>query len=1033
MDAVKLRQWMENPDSFIPWFESSGIVDHETARRNICSIHNDGMPLDLLARMLDRLSELLPQTGDPDVALNNLQRFIASSRSPQALGGLFDRDPDSLPTLLRIFSVSQYLADQLINDPDCFDMLRMTEGQGVSREVLCDEVLNEILACSNEAAVLRVLRDFRHRETLRIAFGDFIGLSPVEMITEQNSILAEALCEAAYRSAWKSCSARYGTPMTPHSVAARFSVIALGKLGGNELNYASDIDLMYIAETDGKTEGGKSITNQEFFDRLAQSMTRFLSEVTANGRAYRVDLRLRPYGKSGPMVSSLESALNYYEASGRTWERQAFIKGRCVAGDMVYGQQFLDRMQPWIFRRYLTAADISGIKALKRRIENGSREAGTEDRNVKTGRGGIRDIEFVIQFLQLLNGSDWEPIRTGNTLVAISRLEQVGCLTPSERTLLEEGYRFLRRVEHHLQIMFDHQTHVLPESDEEQEKLAKRLGFEGDEQGTALQRFKKVLAERTELNRRILDHLLHDAFGDEEEISDETDLVLDPEPSPQRIEAVLGKYAFEDPQAAHRLLIDLSSERVPFLSTRRCRHFLAAIAEKLLAEIAKTPSPEATLLNLTRISDSLGGKGVLWELFSFHRPSLVLCVRLCATSPYLVGILTANPGMIDELLDSLMLESLPSAGDIEAWIDELCRGAVDTEPILHAFKNSMHLRIGIRDILGKEDLTETHHALANVAESCLRQIINVEYQKLIQRFGVPTTDAKEDAEFIVLGLGKLGGREPNYHSDLDVMFLFDADGNTRSLLPTVRHQPTSNRQFFNQLAQRVSQSVNRLTRYGKLYDLDTRLRPLGKSGSLAISLQDLQDYFDSGTGQPWERQLLCKARVVWGSERAARSTMALVRKIVVEAPRDVATEIIDMRSKMELGASPYNLKRGVGGTVDVEFTVQYLQLTHARDYPDILVPGTMEAIQLLGRNGLLTQKQASLLHDGYLSLRRMESCLRLMNTIARHDLPSHRVELERLAFLLHSVDGQEIPERCQQIRQTIREIYQEVVGAVGRG
>ncbi len=311
--------------------------------------------------MLDRLSELLPQTGDPDGRSIICSGFIASSRSPQALGGLFDRDPRFPPTLLRIFSVSQYLADQLINDPDCFDMLRMTEGQGVSREVLCDEVLNEILACSNEAAVLR---SFAISVIVKRCESPLATLSDCRRRDDHRTELdtGGGIVRSCLSIRLKSCSARYGTPMTPQSVAARFSVIALGKLGGNELNYSSDIDLMYIAETDGKTEGGKSIANQEFFDRLAQAMTRYLSEVTANGRAYRVDLRLRPYGKSGPMVSSLESALNYYEASGRTWERQAFIKGRCVRGHGLW-PAVLGSNATWIFRRYLTAADISGIKA----------------------------------------------------------------------------------------------------------------------------------------------------------------------------------------------------------------------------------------------------------------------------------------------------------------------------------------------------------------------------------------------------------------------------------------------------------------------------------------------------------------------------------------------------------------------------------------------------------------------------------------------------------------------------------------------
>ncbi|MFO0925313.1 MAG: bifunctional [glutamate--ammonia ligase]-adenylyl-L-tyrosine phosphorylase/[glutamate--ammonia-ligase] adenylyltransferase [Pirellulales bacterium] len=1015
------------------WYQSAGIQDRELALTNLVAIRDDGMPLDLLAKMMDRLAEGLAKTGDADAVLNNLQRFVRASRSPQALGGLFDRDQDALSTLLRIFSVSQYLADQLIGDPDCFDFIRMTDGQSVSRSVLVDEISNDVLAAPTEAVVLRCLRDFRHRETLRIAFGDFIGRMPIEVITEQTSILAEALCDAAFLAAQKTCRAKWGIPQTPEGKEARFSILALGKLGGCELNYASDIDLMYIAETQGRTKGPKSITNQEYFDRLAQLLTRFLSEVTPRGRVYKVDLRLRPHGASGPMVSSLEGALQYYDESGRTWERQAFIKARPVAGDLLLGEQFLESLQPWIYRRYLSAADITGIRALKRRIEHGAKEAGVDDRNVKTGKGGIRDIEFVIQFLQLLNGADWIPVRTGNTLLAISRLEQMGCLTPSERTILEENYRFLRRVEHHLQIMYDHQTHVIPEDDKEQSKLAIRMGFAEEVPSQALHRFQAELMERTKLNRKILDHLLHDAFGGEEDISDETDLVLDPEPSIDRIQSVLGKYAFRDPLAAHRLLMDLASERVSFLSTRRCRHFLAAIAEKLLIAISQTPDPDLTLVNLSRMSDSLGGKAVLWELFSFHPASLSLCVRLCAASPYLIGLLTANPGMIDELLDSLMLDRLPSESEIDSWLQELCHGAEDAEPIVHAFKNAMHLRVGVRDVLGKEGLTKTHEALSNLADACLHRIIESEFQRMVQRYGLPTVGdgprAGQDAELIVLALGKLGGREPNYHSDLDVMFLFDEEGSTRGLVPHLRHQPTTNRYFFNQLAQRISQTVNRVTGFGKLYDLDTRLRPLGSSGNLAIAFDDLREYFASGSGQFWERQLLCKARVIWGSEQAEERTSKLVYSIVSasEASPELASQIHDMRMRLESSASSQNLKRGRGGTVDVEFLVQMLQLFHAKEYPKILATGTLAAIEKLKDHQLLHSKQAQVLTEGYLGLRRIESGLRLMNTTARHDLPEDESELARLAFLLHLPDGAAVVAKCEEMRTAIRAVYDQTM------
>ena len=344
---------------------------------------------------------------------------------------------------------------------------------------------------------------------------------------------------------------------------------------------------------------------------------------------------------------------------------------------------------------------LPGIKALKKRIEKRALLEGGDDRNVKTGEGGIRDIEFAIQFLQLLNGGDLEEIRTGNTIQAITRLGKVGCLTMQERSFLEDNYRFLRKIEHRLQIMFDLRTHTLPEGDAELRRLAIRTGYSDRDGHSALSEFKRDLSEKTKLNRKILDHLLHDAFGDDPDTAPETDLVLAPHPSDTFIQDCLQRYHFRDIPAAYNNLMALARERVSFLSTRRCRHFLASIAPHLLQAISQTPDPDTTLVDLSKVSDSLGGKGVLWELFSSSPPSLKLYVRLCASSPFLSGILTSNPGMIDELMDSLVLDRLPSLEFLQQNLASLCRGAEDIEPILHSFKSFQHLRVGVRDILGK--------------------------------------------------------------------------------------------------------------------------------------------------------------------------------------------------------------------------------------------------------------------------------------------------------------------------------------------
>lgn len=1022
--------WMDQPGELQRWLEQLGVLDTVRGATNVQRIVRSGLTADLQFFLLQAIQKHLPETGDPGAVLNNLDRFFETSRSPQSLTSLFERDLDSLPTLLRIFSVSQFLADQLISDPESFDFLRLTEGQAVPRDRLLDELVSEVMAITDESSVMRALRHCRQRELLRIAYGDFIGQHSLEVVTEQLSFLAEALTESALMWVRRERQKRKPEPQHRDGISIKFSVLALGKLGGSELNYSSDIDLIFLADFDDE-ESTRHNSAMEYFERLAMQLIRVINEKTADGRVYRVDMRLRPLGSDGALVCSPQAALNYYESLGRTWERQAYLKARVIAGDRPLGESFLEQMQPWVFRRYLNRADIVGIGSLKRRIEKRSHaQCGLLD--VKLGPGGIRDIEFVVQFLQLLHGGDLKSIRSGHTLTAIGKLADAGILTLQESSLLDDGYRLLRKVEHYLQIMFDLQTHSLPDTPDELRKLALRMDFRDHTDQPAEQQLRQLLEEKTSRIRRIVDHLLHRAFADQADYADESDLILEPSPAPEVIDRVLSKHSFSKPDEAYHLLMELSKESVSFLSHRRCRHFLAAIAPQLLASIARTPFPDRTLAQLSNVSNSLGGKAVLWELFSFNPPSMQLYVRLCASSPYLVELLTGNPGMIDELLDSLLLDRLPQYAELESELTELCRNASDIEPILLSFRNFNHLRVGVRDILGKESIVNTHAALSDIAEVCLRQVVRHEYQRLIKRFGVPILECGERAgdicDFTIIALGKLGGREPNYHSDLDVLFLFESDGYTQSSQPGIRFEPTTNRHFYNQLSQRVIQTLSKITPWGRLYEIDARLRPTGQSGQLAIAVDDLTQYFEDGQGQLWERQALCKARPVYGGERIRAASMTAISRIIqnVVWTRDIAEEIYDMRLRLQQTASPQNLKRGEGGTLDIEFIIQALQIKLAATAPQIMRAGTLASLEPLVLSGALTSEQAWLLDEGYRFLRGIESALRLMNTVARHDFPTDPSELSLLEFLLGVHDSVPIAERCQSIRLRNRLLLDDI-------
>jgi glutamate-ammonia-ligase adenylyltransferase len=1030
----ELVEYLDKPQAASDWLLALGFANPPAAHRNLVGMAQAGVTIDLLAHMCQRFSEEFPKISDPDMALNNLERFISNSRSPLALASLFERDVEALPILLQIFSTSQFISDLLIAQPETYDLLRITEGKPFSRELLIEDLSSELKSNSNEQTAASLINLFKKRELARIAYGDIIGRQRLEVVTRQISYLADAVCEAALLVARASLTDKFGEPKIDSGEPAKFVVMGLGKLGGCELNYSSDIDLVFFFDESGRTDGKRRVSNQEYFERLARKTVQILSDTTESGTAYRVDLRLRPDGGQGAVVIDRAAALHYYDVTGRTWERQAFIKARPVAGDLEFGADLLSQLQPWVYRQQLSRSDITEIKALKRKIESSAETKGQQLTNVKVGHGGIRDIEFVIQFLQLLHGGDLPSVRTGNTQNAIACLENEACLSMTERTLLEENYVFLRRIEHILQIMFDRQTHSLPTSDDELRKLAIRMGYSATD-GDPLPRFKDDLRDKTNVNRSILDHLLHDAFSDDEQIDPEVDLVLGQTPDGDHVRNILAPYGFQDPMKAYQQLIELSKEDIPFFNSRRCRHFFAAIVPALLKQIAATPNPDDTILSLARVSASLGGKAVLWELFSFNPPILQLYVRLCAASPYLSEILISNPGMIDELMDSLTLSKHPRIEELEWLLDDLCGKADDIDPILHGFKNTMHLRVGVRDILRKDDIQTTTAMLCDVAEVCLRRIAQTEYDKLVKRYGVPHetsqgTAPPQPSRFVILGVGKLGGREPNYHSDLDVVFLYESEGTTRHL---VNHressETTSCQHFYSGLSQRIIRAITRMGPTGRLFEMDPRLRPTGRNGSIAVSFAEFARYFESGAGQLWERQALCKARPVYGEPTASEAAMKLVHEAIIDVGWDDsdADTIRDTRYQLERTANVSNLKRGLGGTVDLEFLVQILQLRECQDHPEVLVSNTFDAIKALQKTGALTERTASFLHESYTFLRSVEARLRLMNTTARHDMPTRPDELATLAHLLGHADSGKLIEMTDHYRSENRRQFEACV------
>ncbi|MGL4551364.1 MAG: bifunctional [glutamate--ammonia ligase]-adenylyl-L-tyrosine phosphorylase/[glutamate--ammonia-ligase] adenylyltransferase, partial [Gemmataceae bacterium] len=865
MHADQLRLLLASPDGCRPHLAGWNVRDAARGVENLRAIADHVTP-ESLAALWPALGRLLPRCPEPDMALNNLERFFAHPAGPPLAPALLEARARPLEILLGLFATSQMFSDLLAQHPDHLEMVRVPLRRSPSTAELRDGLRAEAESAFEDSAVLRAFRRFRHRQLLRIGTNDIIRDRPLDEITRDISRVADVAIEAALEAALRHVTRRFGEPLDAAGAPIPCAVFAFGKLGGEELNYSSDIDLMLLYGDEGQTHGkGVSVVPaDEFFGRVVEQLVRLLGGHTELGQGYRVDLRLRPEGQRGPLTRSVASALSYYDTMGRTWERQALIKLRPVAGDAALGERFVRAVEPFVYRKYLSFSEINEIKALKRQIEQKTRQAGEDGREVKTGRGGIRDIEFTIQFLQLLNGGDLPGLRQRNTLMALAALEEAGALTDQEYRKLEDAYRFLRKTEHRLQLLFDLQTHRLPEDDAELGRLSLRMGYglrresaasrpgrrrgrpqpprPDDETARAAvpaapprdprEAFLHDYRDKTAPTRAILEFLLHQTFGGPAQHAEpETDLLLDPDPDPQTVAAVLGRYPFRDVSAAYANLVALTQE-VPFLSPRRCRHFLASIAPALLRAVAETPDPDLALLNLEKVTASLGAKTVLWELFSFNPPSLRLYVDLCASSQYLSEILINNPGMIDELLDSLVLNQPRALGELCEELQELSRGATDPEPILHSFQDTQLLRLGVRDILGKQTIRETTAGLSDLAEAILVQVARNQYFPVEVRHGMPLLEggprAGQPVRVAIVGLGKLGAREMNYHSDLDLLVVYEGEGRS---YPTEgsRAEPTDAGLFYTEFAQRMIKALSHSGPMGRLYQVDMRLRPAGRS------------------------------------------------------------------------------------------------------------------------------------------------------------------------------------------------------------
>ena len=949
----------------------------------------------------------------------------------------FER-PENSRVLGALLGGSETIPERMAKRREVFSFLFLEGGfaKGGDPDSLLAEAEGLARAAVTEEEIKTSLRAVRLRETARIAARDLAGLSPLPEVMGDLSALASAALTGAVVFARRKLSDRYGRPLIDTVGGGRracgFCVLGMGKLGGRELNFSSDIDLIYLYETErGMTEGGdgkEHASLHEYFVRLCEVVTRILSETTDDGFVFRVDLRLRPDGTRGELANSLPAAEFYYEAWGQTWERAAMIKARPVAGDAWVGEGFLRAIAPFVYRKYLDFTSIEEIKEMKDRIDLASARARSHARDLKLGIGGIREIEFFAQAHQLIYGGKNPDLRRRGTVEALHALVGAGIVSPRECETMVGAYGFLRSLEHRIQVFQDRQTHALPEREGDLLRLARTMGISD---GPAL------LAEidrRTGEVRAIYDRLFRGASGREgPEVPPDVLAVLDPEAPEEESGERLAALGFSDREAARRNVAMLK-EGPPFVRMpARARRYLGKIAPLILSAVVRSPDPDMALHHVERFLSAAGARTMVYALLFENRQVIEVLARLFGSSRFLSGYLLRRPELLDSFLRRDATPGVRTKSDLRRELGEALSACDDFEEELdelRRFKNVETLRIGMRDLSGNLSLEEGMVRLSSLAEVLLSRSLEIARREIRRKFGVPTAprdgNGSAEARFCVLGMGKLGAEELSYHSDLDIIFLYSDAGETGPVPGGAgEFRRISNHEYFAKVAQRLISILTTVTREGYVYRLDTRLRPSGNAGPLVSSLSAFVRYHEQ-SAHLWERQALLKCRFVAGDRDFGKRVEETVARFIFgrPLPPDAPEEIHRLRLRMEreLGKERrdlWNLKVGRGGIVDVEFAVQYLQLVHGPGIPSLRSRSTLKALFEIRRAGILSEDDFRALDGGYRFLRELEVSLRLSQDASIEQFDPARLGADRR-------------DRYHRETETIRRIYLKILGIAGR-
>jgi len=981
-----------------------GFADPKAAARDLEQMGLWPAP-DRAGQGARRLVRDIADCAHPEAALRALRR-LGEQPGGAAVIELLRRRPGFRSRMLAVLGASISLGESLAASPDEAELL--ADGAAFARprrpEALRRDALEAVCA-AGWAQGLAAIRNFKRRQTLRVAVRDLAGAADLVETVRELSALAEACLEAGLALATARTLEESGFSSPP----CRFGVIGMGKLGGSELNYHSDIDVMFVFEP----VAGLDSDALGFATKVSERLLEALSAVTPEGAAFRVDANLRPEGKHGPLARSLDSYRAYWERWAQTWEFQSLIKARPVAGDVTLGQEFMRAATPFVYPERLAPEAVAEVRRMKARVESSQPARAGGERQVKLGRGGIRDVEFSVQLLQMVHGRHDESLRSGTTLEALRALAVGGYVGEEDASELSEAYVFLRTVEHRLQLAQSRRTHTIPEDALRRTWLARTMGFRDTPEATALDafesRWRRVAGTVRALHEKLFYRPLLEAFG-------AVPAGLDSKAAAERLE-VLG---YRHPDVALRHLEAMTSG-----VSRRAR-VLRTMLPVMLDWLAEAPDPDGGLAALRTLAEAMGDRPSFLGALRDNPPVAELACRILGSSQLLADFLVRSPETFAALSDLRALREPKTREDLvgEAMALLDWQAGLDAQSeALRRFKRREFLRTAIRDLAGLADIVEVGGELSALAEACLEAGLALATARTLEESGLSSPPCR----FGVIGMGKLGGSELNYHSDIDVMFVFEP----------VAGLDSDALGFATKVSERLLEALSAVTREGAAFRVDANLRPEGKHGPLARSLDSYRAYWERWA-QTWEFQALIKARPVAGDVALGQEFMRAATPFVYPerlAPEAVA-EVRRMKARVEkerlpAGQDPrFNVKLGIGGLADVEWTVQLLQMRNGGGLGALRVAGTLDGVEALRREGLLPGRDADWLVEAARFLNRVRNLAFLASGRAEDSLPRNVDEMERLARIMgYSAPGRQafledyrrITRRCRQV--TTRHFY----------